>query len=290
MRLFVTILAITAFLTTCDSSTPREKYYWMMNKPVPESGVRIWIPEEGEHEKTCDKQKVGEALALAIVLNIIQDVKNDEIHYHLRSEDRGLVLDEYLWDEKSSTGERRLGRDEIIHYHGVYVDLETAKELIYAVNSQPHITKDAKSQKTEECVMKIEGWGGYKFGMSMSQAGDVQKDARWEEIEYQTGKEKCLVRDGKIDGEEAKILIRFVNGKLFRIQIKFERFDGGCNKKLIGTIVDGLANLYGLKCAKSEKGKITWRFPQGGSIEVLNFCRKDKTGMALVTYEQSETF
>jgi len=109
-----------------------------MSEPCPDSGVRIWYPAELPEHKDCEETNVSRALAEAIVLNIIQDVVHNKIHYHIRQDDRGFVFTEYLADPQSKTGERPLGRDETIHYHGVYVDLATAKELIVAVKARQH--------------------------------------------------------------------------------------------------------------------------------------------------------
>lgn len=110
-----------------------------MNGPVPASAVRFWVSYPGEHEKTCDQKKWTPAFALATVYTTINEVNAHEIHYHLTEDDeRGFVLREYLRDERAKAGERPLGQDEPIHFHGLYVDLEPAKELILAVKSHQH--------------------------------------------------------------------------------------------------------------------------------------------------------
>jgi hypothetical protein len=130
-------IVLCAAAISCSRSDP--KYYWVMSEPCPDSGVRIWYPAELADHKDCGEERnVSRALALAIVLNIIQDVDHHKIHYHIRKEDRGFVLTEYLADPKSRTGERPLGRDEPVHYHGVYVDLDTPVRLIGAVKAHQH--------------------------------------------------------------------------------------------------------------------------------------------------------
>ena len=108
-----------------------------MDKPCPTNCVPVWFPGDNADHKLCEITNASPALALASVLTIIQEVNEHKIHYHVRYED-GVLLTEYLADPKSKTGERRLGRDEVIHLHGVYVDLETAKELITTVKSHQH--------------------------------------------------------------------------------------------------------------------------------------------------------
>jgi hypothetical protein len=132
------IVFIATIVLACQSTSREEKRYWMMSEPVPESGVRVWIPESGQHDKDCDQEKTTPALALATIYNIVNDVNEHKIHYHIRNEDNGgLILSEYLSDEDGK-GERRLGSKEAIHYHGVYVNLEAAKQLLTAVKSHQH--------------------------------------------------------------------------------------------------------------------------------------------------------
>lgn len=137
--LALTLGVIVCCLATSSCSRSDPKYYWVMNGPCPDSGVRIWYPAELANHKDCDEEtNVSQALALTIVLNIIQDTDRHKIHYHIREEGRGFVLTEYLADPQSKMGERRLGRDEVVHYHGVYVDLDTAKQLIAVVKAHQH--------------------------------------------------------------------------------------------------------------------------------------------------------
>ena len=137
--LLMTLLLITCTLACGPRSAPKESYYWMMSEPTPEGAITIWISHPGEHEKTCDQEKWTPALALATVYTVIQDVNAHKIHYHVRDdEQKGLIFQEYLRDETARIGERRLGRDEAVHFHGLYIDLETAKELIAAVKSHQH--------------------------------------------------------------------------------------------------------------------------------------------------------
>jgi hypothetical protein len=139
-KALVWILGIVSCIAVVSCSrSPEPKYYWVMSGSCPDSGVRIWYPAELPDHKDCEETNVSPALALAIVLNMTQDVNQHKIHFHIRQDDnRGLVLTEYLADPQSKSGEHRLGRDEIIHYHGVYVDLSAAKELIVAVKAHQH--------------------------------------------------------------------------------------------------------------------------------------------------------
>jgi len=136
---FLLLTIILACFISCEQSpSHKENFYWMMNESCPDDGVRFWISEVGAHEKTCDPSKWSRALALATIFTVINDVNEHKIHYHMREEDRGFVLREYLSDEKSPTGERPLGRSDTYHFHGCYVDLKTAKKLIQAVKFHQH--------------------------------------------------------------------------------------------------------------------------------------------------------
>jgi hypothetical protein len=174
------------------------------------------------------------------------------------------------------------------------------KRMIFFVSIFFLILFSVESSGTEEPVKKVDGWGGYKFGMSMAQAASVRKDARWEEIEYQSGNEKCLVDNGNFYGEKGKIVVRFKEGKLWKIHLDFNRFQGGCDEKLARPISDALLTSYGTKYTKQEGRSLVWRFPQGGMITFSYFCITEGstdfkpeaigTGGVYVIYEQSEGF
>jgi len=156
--------------------------------------------------------------------------------------------------------------------------------------------------RAEEPIKKLEGWGEYKFGMSISQTTAVRKDARWEEMHWgkPPEKEQCLVQDSEFYGEKGRIIVRFKKARLAKIHIEFRRLEGGCDEKLLRTVYDPLVKLYSLKYAKVEGREIVWRFPQGGMITLLNICitKNDTdfkpeaigTGMVSVIYEHSEGF
>ncbi len=88
IRTLAFVLGFTVCLLTSSCSGSEPKYYWVMGEPCPDSGVRIWFPAELPDHKDWDSAKVSRALALAIVLNIIQNVDHHKIHYHIRQEDR----------------------------------------------------------------------------------------------------------------------------------------------------------------------------------------------------------
>ncbi|MGO9311547.1 MAG: hypothetical protein ACLQDI_02305, partial [Syntrophobacteraceae bacterium] len=92
-------------------------YYWMMTDSPPDDSVRVWIPIHGEHEKTCRQdEKMSRAMALATVLTLEYEIAR----YSIKSTNRGLELNNDI-----DPGP--------VHYHGVYVDLDTAKRLIESV-------------------------------------------------------------------------------------------------------------------------------------------------------------
>jgi hypothetical protein len=120
-----------------SAAMPTEKCYWVMERGVPDWGVRIWYSAELPNHKNCEVKRYTEAKALADVLTMILSIEHRERRFRMQKEDEGFLLIEYLRDPKSPKGERRRGRDEVIHYHGVYVDLETTKRLMNAVANQP---------------------------------------------------------------------------------------------------------------------------------------------------------
>ena len=135
----------------------------------------------------------------------------------------------------------------------------------------------------------------------------VREDAKWEEHNYgDSRKEKVLTRNTTISGERGTVIVGFNKDKLVdRIIIHFERFDGGCNDKLLKTIYGGLKDSYGVKYLKavprseSKIPTVRWLFPQGGKIELVNLCiwgddddfKSDRPqGLIIVTYAPAEGF
>jgi hypothetical protein len=137
---WVTALTLALLrLSGCSAhdAIPREPRYWMMEGPIPDNCVGIWLSESGNHASACGVEKVSPAAAFLRVAVIAQEVDKHEIHYHIRSTDAGLFLIEFV-TEDSDEGEVRRSSKEPIHYHGIYVPLNSAEKLVSAFKSHQH--------------------------------------------------------------------------------------------------------------------------------------------------------
>jgi hypothetical protein len=114
----LSVLLTGSCLVLPACSEQQTDYYWVMAEKCPDSGVRIWFPADLPEHKDCDHKPVSCAFALAIVFNIINDIDQHRVHYHMRSEDRGFVLAEFVADPNNSADERAFGSREKVHYHG----------------------------------------------------------------------------------------------------------------------------------------------------------------------------
>lgn len=125
---------------SCTRGGDKTAYYWVMGGPCPEDAVPIWFPAVLADHKDCEETKATPAVALMDVYEILNDVNENKVHYHIRQDDRGLVLTEFVIVPGTKEGERPWGRDEVVHYHGVCVDPETARQLVRAVKAHQHGT------------------------------------------------------------------------------------------------------------------------------------------------------
>jgi uncharacterized integral membrane protein len=128
------VLALTLSVGACHATETRQ---WVMEGPVPDDGVRFWIPAQAVDEADCGQEKWSKATTYAAALLLTQRVNNHEIHLHLLKTDYGFQLDEYIVGD-DGRGERRFGEHENVCYCGIFVDSEIAQKLISAVVSHQH--------------------------------------------------------------------------------------------------------------------------------------------------------
>jgi len=79
-------------------------------------------------------------------------------------------------------------------------------------------TSDAGSPRE-----KIDGWGGYKFGMSLKDAEKIHADDQLVDCDFGKWAKKCLQREVLLFGEKAQVqaLIDAKKNSVRRIDIKF---------------------------------------------------------------------
>lgn len=144
---------------------------------------------------------------------------------------------------------------------------------------------------------KLDGYGGYKFGMTLKEAMAVRGDVKVTNCEY-TGVEKCLERQGRFFGEPGNVTVQIFKstGRVEQIVIAFRRMDSpedsqAC-KKTVDVLLPQLLKVYDPKQAVSPntQRELVWYFSKGGEVSLVNLCITDDLGMVVVTYKATDGF
>jgi hypothetical protein len=143
-------------------------------------------------------------------------------------------------------------------------------------------------------IDRIDGYGGYKFGMTLKEADAVRADDVVNKDCEFNGIEACIERKTHLFGEEAIITAQVSSEThtLEHIIISFKRLElvapGAC-KNVISSISGPLLETFGRKF--KEKGRdITWHLPRGGTIELTNLCLNEDKGVDVISYKPSDAF
>lgn len=130
-------------------------------------------------------------------------------------------------------------------------------------------------------VEKIDGYGGYKFGMTLAEADAVTNDDKIVGCEYY-GVRKCITRGGEFLGESETVVAQ-IDDKTQRIRqvvVSFEGTESGACDAVARVVRNTLLKSYGLDDVNAKGPRAEWHFPKGGSIGLLKLC---EVGMNLVT-------
>jgi hypothetical protein len=117
--------------------TESKDHFWMMNVPAPRVSIRFWLPAELGNHAECIQEfpnlfSRAEAYMEAVLL-----VQEGHFHVVRDSEYGGFRLDEFL-DNRDGKGEFWAGRLRPIHYHGIWMDEETARNFLKKLAPQQH--------------------------------------------------------------------------------------------------------------------------------------------------------
>lgn len=142
----------------------------------------------------------------------------------------------------------------------------------------------------------IDGFGNYKFGMTLEEAMKVREDDKLTDCEYENVF-KCLEYKSTFNGEDANIAVLFPNStkKVERIIVQFERIEDrepeACTN-VIDTILPVLRKKYGSGDnvrLDDENKSLVWSQPNGASITLTQFCITKDTGIVLVLYKKEDS-
>ena len=144
-------------------------------------------------------------------------------------------------------------------------------------------------------VPKIDGYGPYKFGMSIGRAQEARPEAK--RTEGNCGYNAidaayCLTETTRLFGRDAKIEVLFrKNTKtLSNVIITFDRIKGkekACGKAL-EAIATPLFQKWGTPTREEGNGvQLFWESVYGGTLMLFGTCFDDNHGFFVVSYEDT---
>lgn len=137
---------------------------------------------------------------------------------------------------------------------------------------------------------KIDGYDGYRFGMTVEEASKVKGGAQYASCDFKdvVG---CIEYPVTVSAFPARVSVQF-KGQTPRIVQVIVTFDSlrepiknPC-KAVSKEIVRLLATKYG-DAPHVQKGTATWASPNGGAVEMSSLCLDETTGINLIVYRPS---
>jgi len=141
---------------------------------------------------------------------------------------------------------------------------------------------------------RVDGYGGYKFGMTLEEADAVRADDMVNKGCDFRAIEACIERKTQLFGEEA-IIIALVSSEshtVNQVNISFNRLSsvaGGACKKVLSSIGGALIETFGTN-TKENGADITWHLPRGGKVTLTRLCINEDKGMVIVSYSPTDAF
>lgn len=140
-------------------------------------------------------------------------------------------------------------------------------------------------------MKKVDGYDGYKFGMTLDQALQIKPFAKQKTPCGYKGVPVCLEYATAVSGFPARVDIQFEGSAplLSRILLTISSFEESVRHTCaeVGKVVLGLlADKYGKDPVVDDR-KTTWTSPDGGSISLLTLCVHDRKGINVIGYEPS---
>ena len=141
--------------------------------------------------------------------------------------------------------------------------------------------------------LRIEGFGGYRFGMTLEEAAGVREDDVVTDCAFQ-GVFKCLEFEASFYGEAARVIAQIdaTTRKLAQVVVQFDLMDrtepDGCSG-VVEKVLSRLTARYGTDHVSVEKSTGTWYPSDGGSVSLTNLCVSNSSGIVAVTYRPGES-
>jgi len=170
--------------------------------------------------------------------------------------------------------------------------------LLLAAQTYAQTNKEKALPRRTNPVPRIDGYGPYKFGLSIGQAQEARPQAKGTEgnCGYDSiNAAYCLTETTKLFGQDARIDVLFdKNTKtLSNIIIRFDRFKGNekaCSKAL-EAIATPLFQKWGTPTREEGNGaQLFWESAYGGTLMLFGTCFTDDIGFFVVSYENTPGF
>ena len=138
---------------------------------------------------------------------------------------------------------------------------------------------------------KVEGYGGFLFGMDLDAADAVSADDSLGPCSY-PGVARCLTHPAVIFGEPARVVVQIeeASRRVRQILVEFDRVreenkNGECDLTA-NNILEELLKQYGHPETVDEREAV-WFGNHRGLISFTSLCLNRHTGMVTVTYKES---
>ena len=135
---------------------------------------------------------------------------------------------------------------------------------------------------------RIDGFAGYRFGMTLAAARSVRTDFELTDCEY-LSVWKCIEFREVFYGEDAEVAVQFDSKSrlLDQIVVSFDRLKSATKNacsQVVKKVVPQLEARYGGNPTVMKPGEAIWYLARGGKVAFSNFCIDDDSGMVIVSY------
>jgi hypothetical protein len=161
--------------------------------------------------------------------------------------------------------------------------VDTKAALVIALC--PLIASVAAPSASVAQTRKIDGYEGYKFGMTLEQALKVRPSAKQTQCEYQNVTQ-CIEYETTVSAFPAKVTVQF-HPAVVQILVTFysmdDPIDRSCReigKELLKLMVPKYGSDPFIKDHKA-----TWTSPEGGSVSLTALCTGPEKGINIISYQ-----
>ncbi|WP_422033965.1 hypothetical protein [Reyranella sp.] len=139
-------------------------------------------------------------------------------------------------------------------------------------------------------VPKIDGYDGYRFGMTIEEATKVKTGLSYVSCDFKdvVG---CIQYPVTVSAFPAQVSVQFKGAtpRVVQIVVSFDSLREP-NKNPCRAISKEVFRLMAAKYGDAplvKKGTATWASPNGGAVEMSSLCLDEATGMNVIVYRPS---